>query len=192
VRLAELRFSPEFLCQPGRLDWDRAMDAVVEGVAEAAGPLDVAVGLVAIFSRDYGPASGMRTVSFALRHRDRLVGFDIAGTELGYPPHLYRELVRPLAGTGLGLTVHYGESGPPSYPREAVEVLRPTRLGHGLSVAHDRSVQELVARSGVTLEMCPTSNWLTRGVASVAEHPAGRLLAEGLRVTINTDDPGLM
>lgn len=192
VRLAELRFSPEFLCAPGGLDWDAAMEAVVEGVDEAAGRLDVAVGLIAIFSRDYGPGSGERTVAFALRHRERLVGFDIAGAELGFPPSRYRELVRPVLDAGLGLTVHYGESGPPSYPREAVEALRPSRLGHGLSVAHDRSVQELVAERGVTLEMCPTSNWLTRGVAAVAEHPAGRLLADGLRVTLNTDDPGLM
>jgi adenosine deaminase len=192
VRLAELRFSPEFLCRPGRLDWDQAMDALAEGVQEAAGRLDVVVGLVAIFSRDYGLHSGERTVAFALRHRDRLVGFDIAGSELGNPPHRYRELVRPVLDAGLGLTVHYGESGPPAYPREAVETLRPSRLGHGLSVAHDRSVQELVAERGVTLEMCPTSNWLTRGVATVAEHPAGRLLADGLRVTLNTDDPGLM
>ena len=40
--------------------------------------------------------------------------------------------------------------------------------------------------------MCPTSNWLTKGVGSIAEHPAGRLLREGVSVTLNTDDPGLM
>jgi adenosine deaminase len=45
---------------------------------------------------------------------------------------------------------------------------------------------------GVTLEMCPTSNWLTRGVAAVAEHPIRRLLHDGVKVTLNSDDPGLM
>ena len=193
VRLAELRFSPEFMCAPGGLDWDRALEALVEGVREAiAAGHDVAVGLIAIFSRDYGMDSARRTVDFALRNREHLVGFDIAGSELGYPPSLYAEVIARVRGSGLGLTTHYGESGPPEYPKEAVEVLEPSRLGHGLSVAWDPDVTALIIERGVTLEMCPTSNWLTKGVASVEEHPIGRLLHEGVKVTLNTDDPGIM
>lgn len=193
VRLAELRFSPHFLCEPGALDWGLAMEAVADGVEEAvAAGADVEVGLVAIFSRNYGLESGRATVRFALDHADRLVGFDVAGPEIGFPPAMYRELLAPLVGSGLGLTVHYGESGPPSYPREAIRVLRPARLGHGLSVAGDPEATALAAGEGVTLEMCPTSNWLTGGVADLRHHPARRLLHEGVRVTLNTDDPGLM
>lgn len=193
VRLAELRFSPEFMCSPGGLDWDASMDAVVAGVHDATTDgHDVVVGLIAIFSRDYGMESAVRTVEFALRHRDRLVGFDIAGSELGYPPSLYAGVIEPLRGSGLGLTTHYGESGPPEYPREAVEILAPTRLGHGLSVSRDPAVIALVIEREVTLEMCPTSNWMTKGVASVEEHPIRSLLHQGVKVTLNTDDPGLM
>ena len=193
VRLAELRFSPHFLCEPGGLHWDGAMEAIVEGREQAlADGHDVAVGFIAIFSRDYGMESAERTVAFALRHRERLVGFDIAGPELGFPPAMYAGVLEPLRDSALGLTVHYGESGPPEYPREAVHVLHPARLGHGLSVAADPEVVRLVAEAGVTLEMCPTSNWLTRGVPAVADHPARRLLREGVAVTLNTDDPGLM
>jgi adenosine deaminase len=193
TRLAELRFSPHFLCEPGGLDWDGALEAVREGVAEAqAAGHDVTVGLVAIFSRDYGMESAAATVAFALRHRDRLAGFDVAGSEVGYPPAMYADVLRPLRDSGLGLTAHYGESGPPEYPRDAVEVLGAGRLGHGLSVARDLAVCEVMIERGVTLEMCPTSNWLTMGVASVADHPIRRLLQQGVKVTLNTDDPGLM
>jgi adenosine deaminase len=192
VRLGELRFSPHFLCQTGGLDWDAAIDAVWDGVQEGVSANDVAVGLVAIFSRDYGMESAEATVAFALRHHDRLVGFDVAGSELGFPPSMYAAALAPLRDSDLGLTVHYGESGPPEYPREAVEVLRPTRLGHGLSVAWDPAVTELVIDHHVTLEMCPTSNWLTQGVRRVADHPARRLLHDGVAVTLNTDDPGIM
>jgi adenosine deaminase len=193
VRLAELRYSPEFLCSPGGLDWDQALDAIIEGIRDAvADGHDVAVGLIAIFSRDYGIESARRTVEFALRHQDRLVGFDIAGSELGYPPSLYADVMAPVKGSRLGLTMHYGESGPPEYPREAIEMLAPPRLGHGLSVSRDPDVTALVIERGVTLDMCPTSNWLTKGVPSVDEHPIRRLLHEGVKVTLNTDDPGLM
>lgn len=191
VRLAELRFSPEFFFSPGDLDWDRAMERVVAGVSTAAAELDVAVGLIAIFSRDYGIDSGWRTVAFAERHREHLVGFDIAGAELPYPPATYVELARAVHDLGLPLTAHYGESGPPSYVRDAIELLGVQRLAHGVSAARDPEVVALARDRGVGFDMCPTSNLRTRAVPSLEEHPALPLLREGLLVTINTDDPGL-
>ena len=68
VRLAELRSSPHFLCEPHGLDWDTAMGAIVRGV-ERASAVAVAVGLIAIASRNYGIGSAERTMDSALRHR---------------------------------------------------------------------------------------------------------------------------
>jgi adenosine deaminase len=167
------------------------MERVAAGVTRAAAEHDVAVGLLVIFSRDLGMGSGWRTVEFARRHRDVLVGFDIAGDEMAYPPHLYVDLIDAVHQAGLPVTVHYGESGPPTYPRDAIELLRPRRLGHGVSVGMDPVVTALALERGVGLDMCPTSNLRTHAVASLAEHPARRLLREGLLVTVNTDDPGL-
>lgn len=194
VRLAELRFSPEFMCEPAGLDWDGATDAVVQGVRDAveAGS-DVAVGLIVIFSRDYGIESARRTVELALRRRDDIVGFDVAGPEVGFPPSDYAEVLAPLGEAGVPMTLHYGESGPPEYVREAImDIPGVSRLGHGLSTHLDDDVTRMVVARGITLEMCPTSNWLTQGVTAVALHPARRLLHAGARVTLNTDDPGLM
>jgi len=191
VRLAELRFSPDFLCRPFGLDWDRAMASIVAGTERATREHDVAVGLIAIVSRSYGLESAERTVAFALRHRDRLVGFDLADEERAYPPAMFADVLAPLADAGIPLTAHYGESAGPEFPRDAVEVLGARRLGHGVSVADDPAVTALVRERGVALEMCPTSNVRTNAVASIAEHPALRLLRAGVRVTINTDDPGL-
>lgn len=192
VRLAELRFSPDFMCSPAGLDWDDALAALRAGVEEAvtAGS-DVAVGLIVIFSRDFGDDSAARTVDFTLEHRDEVVGFDIAGPEVGFPPSRYAAQIRRVQDAGVHVTLHYGESGPPPYPAEAIE-LGAERLGHGLSVAWDDDVTALARERGVTLEMCPTSNWLTHGVDTVADHPCLRLLRSGVRVTLNTDDPGLM
>ncbi|HJS27503.1 MAG TPA: adenosine deaminase [Actinomycetota bacterium] len=191
VRLAELRFSPEFLCEVHDLDWDAAMAAITRGVERARADHDVAVGLIAIASRNYGLGSAERTMEFALRHRDRLVAFDLAGDERAYPPSLYVDLVARLHGSGLKLTTHYGESGGPPFPREAVEALGSLRLGHGVSVAWDPEVTALIRERHVTLEMCPTSNHRTKAVASVEQHPALALLQQDVAVTINTDNPGL-
>jgi adenosine deaminase len=191
VRLAELRFSPEFLCGPNGLDWDGAMASIVRGTERGGRDFDVTVGLIAIASRNYGIGSAERTAAFALRHRAHLVAFDLAGDEQAYPPSLYVDVVAELAGSGLGLTTHYGESGGPAFPREAVEVLGSMRLGHGVSVAADPEVTAIVRERGVTLEMCPTSNRRTGAVAHLADHPARRLLDQDVSVTINTDNPGM-
>jgi adenosine deaminase len=191
VRLAELRFSPHFLCEPHGLDWDAAMDAIARGVERASAEHDVAVGLIAIASRNYGIESAERTMDFAIRHRDRLVAFDLAGDEQAYPPSLYADVIARLDGSGLKLTTHYGESGGPPFPREAVEALGTLRLGHGVSVAWDPEVTALIRDRGVALEMCPTSNHRTRAVTTIEQHPARRLLQQDVVVTINTDNPGL-
>jgi len=191
VRLAELRFSPGFLCEPHGLDWDEAMAAIARGAERASARFDVVVGLIAIASRNYGLESAERTAEFAWRHRDRLVAFDLAGNEQTHPPSLYTDVVAGLEGSGLHLTTHYGEAGGAEFPREAVEALDSERLGHGVSVAEDPSVIALVRERGVTLEMCPTSNRRTGAVDDLAEHPARRLLDQDVSVTINTDNPGL-
>jgi adenosine deaminase len=191
VRLAELRFSPDFMCRPAGLDWDGAMEAVLAGMERARSEHDVAVGLIAIVSRSYGMESAGRTVEFALGHQEHLVGFDLADDELAWPAREFVDVLRPLRQTGLPLTAHYGESGGPEYPKEAIELLGVRRLGHGVSVARSPEVTQLAIERGVVLEMCPTSNARTRAVPSIEEHPARRLLHEGARVTINTDDPGL-
>jgi adenosine deaminase len=191
VRLAELRFSPEFLCASHRLDWDEAFAGIVRGVERAAREHDVTVGLIPIVSRTYGMGSAERTVAFALRHRERLVGFDLADEERSYPPSMFVDVLAPLRDASLPLTAHYGESTGPQFPREAIEALGVRRLGHGVGVAEDPSVIALARDRGVALEMCPTSNRRTRAVARLAEHPARRLLEQDVPVTINTDDPGL-
>ena len=191
VRLAELRFSPDFLCRPAGLDWDAALDAIEAGVRRGAAEHDVAVGLITIVSRAYGMGSAERTVAFALRHRERLVGFDLADAEVAYPPGMFVDVLAPLREAGIPLTAHYGEAAGPEYPRAAIEALGVRRLGHGLSVAWDPAVTALVVDGAVVLEMCPTSNVRTGAVTRLDEHPALRLLREGARVTLNTDDPGL-
>lgn len=191
VRLAELRFSPEFLCEPHRLVWDEAFAAIRRGVDRAASAHDVTVGLIAIVSRNYGMESAERTVRFALDHRDELVGFDLADEERSYPPSMFVDVLAPLAEARVPLTAHYGESTGPQFPREAIEALGVRRLGHGVGVARDPEVVALARDRKVTLEMCPTSNWRTNAVAQLRDHPARRLLDQGVSVTISTDDPGL-
>jgi len=191
VRLLELRFSPDFMARPHRLDWDALMEAVVRGARRAAQEHDVAVGLVAIVSRGYGLESAERTADFAVRWRNDLVGFDLADDEVRFPSRLFAAPVARVREAGLRVTAHSGEGTGPENVVEALDALGARRIGHGVAVAASEALIERVLRDGVALEMCPTSNFRTRAVAGAAAHPALPLLRRGVRVTINSDDPGL-
>jgi adenosine deaminase len=71
--------------------------------------------------------------------------------------------------------------------REALELLGAERIGHGVRIEEDPGLVEEARARRVALDMCPRSNVQTRAVASLASHPADRLLRRGLRVTISTD-----
>lgn len=191
VRLLELRFSPEFMAAPHRQDPDALTAAVIRGARRAERAHGVAVGLIAIVSRGYGPESAERTAALALRFRGELCGFDLADDEVRFPSRLFAAPVRRVREAGLPVTAHSGESTGPEHVRETLDHLGARRIGHGVAVARDPELLARVVRERIALEMCPTSNERTRAVASLAEHPALALLRRGAPVTLNSDDPGL-
>jgi adenosine deaminase len=74
--------------------------------------------------------------------------------------------------------------------RQAVEELHAERVGHGVRAIEDPALVELIVERGIVLEVCPTSNVLLRVVDAIEEHPLPALRAAGVRVCLNTDDPG--
>lgn len=191
VRLLELRFSPGFMAQPGGLDWDAMMEGILAGVARARERHHIAVGLIAIVSRSLGPQSAHETVDFALNWRRDLVGFDLADAEDAWPVDAFAPALEPLHAIHMPITVHSGENVGPEHIRASVDLLGARRIGHGVSITRDPDLVERFLEEGIALEMCPTSNLRTRAVSSMDAHPAASLLARGIRVTLNSDDPGL-
>jgi adenosine deaminase len=84
---------------------------------------------------------------------------------------------------------HAGESTGPETIWDAVNLLGAERIGHGIAAAQDPALMAHLAEHQITLEVCPTSNVCTRSVPSLAEHPLPVLVAAGVPVTINSDDP---
>jgi adenosine deaminase len=136
----------------------------------------------------------------AVRHRDDgVVGFDIAGPEAGYRPTRHLDAFEHVRRENFHVTIHAGESfGLPSI-WEAVQLCGAERLGHGLRIIDDITIEPdgtahlgrlaaFVRDTRVPLELCPTSNVHTGGVASIAEHPIDLLRRLRFRVTLNTDN----
>jgi adenosine deaminase len=192
IKLLEVRFSPDWAFSGHRLDWDEALAGILRAKQQAAARYGMAIGLIAITSRSLGPASCEKTVDWAVRWKEHLCGIDLADSETEHP---VREFVRPVLRAkeaGLKVTVHSGEDTPASAVVETIHAVGPDRIGHGTHVIHDPGAVEMVKASGVTLEMCPWSNYLTNSVKRIEEHPLKQLFDQGVRVTINSDDPEVL
>jgi adenosine deaminase len=93
---------------------------------------------------------------------------------------------------GLGITIHSGEDTDAEHVARTLDLFRPSRIGHGIRAWGSREVMKKLIAEDVLLEVCPTSNWLTSSVTTLAEHPLPGLYKAGVPVSINSDDPNLM
>jgi len=193
TRVVELRFSPSFVAEHSGLAWDEILASYSRGLARALETYqDMKAGLICIATRDYGPDSVAETVEFYLAHRRSLIAMDLAGNEVGFPCRDFAGAFAPLRkADGARLTVHAGEGTGPQNVWEAIELLGAQRIGHGIRSVEDPRLLQVLAAQGICLEVCPTSNWLTRCVPSLREHPITRLIKSDVKVSINTDDPGI-
>jgi adenosine deaminase len=125
----------------------------------------------------------------AVAYADRGVcAFDVAGAEAGNPVRDHLEALRTAETAGLPITIHAGEGFGAVSIRQAVELGRAGRIGHGTRLLEDRALLASVRGAGIPLEVCLTSNVQTRVAASYAEHPLRQFVDEGLRVCLCTDN----
>jgi adenosine deaminase len=191
IKYLELRFNPVALARTQGFSFDQVTTWVCSAVARAQRDCGVLTNLILQIGRDENLDTASQIADIALAHRGGVVGLDLAGDEARYPARCFAEVFQRVRREGLGVTVHAGEVGRAENVREAIELLGAQRIGHGVRAAENSKVVQLVRERKVTLEMCPTSNLQTGVVHCFWQHPLRDLLALGLRVTINTDDPSV-
>jgi adenosine deaminase len=192
IRLTEVRFSPDWAFHGNDLDWDACLDGLLRAKARAEREFDMAIGYIAITSRSMGPESCVKTVDWAIRHKNQIVGVDLADAEDVYPIRDFAKPILKAKEAGMKVTAHSGENTPASAVIETIQTVQPDRIGHGIHIIEDPSAVELVKERGITLEVNPWSNYLTNSVRTIEEHPLRQLFDLGVRVTINSDDPEVL
>jgi adenosine deaminase len=202
ITTLELRFNPMKRNRGGERDLDHIILAAIRGLDRASLEYpQVRAGLILMMDRTFSERQNSVIVEKAIAWSPRgIVGIDIAGPRPGGTRFAYRELsplVEEARAAGLGVTIHVGEEGGEHGIEEigeVVESLRPDRIGHGILAAQDRELIDLLRETGVVLEICPTSNLLTKALADEGEvRDTLRALADhGVAFTIATDGPEMM
>jgi adenosine deaminase len=197
VRLLELRFSPTFMMQSvnndhSHLTIDSIHHAVLAGVRKAESTFDMAIGLIAILDRSRPLEAESAVFDCVMNYRDDYCGIDIANDE-SYSCVKFQSIYHRAQHVNLGLTCHAGESTNAANVRLTIEALQVNRVGHGYLAANDPEVLQLVLDKGILLEICPISNIRVNSalLSSIADHPVRKLLDAGVKLCINTDDPGM-
>jgi adenosine deaminase len=199
----ELRFNPMKRNRGGERDLDHIIMAAIRGLDRASLEYpQVRAGLILMMDRTFTYEQNEVIVHKAIRYAPRgIVGIDIAGPRpVKGEPYLYRELaplIEEAREAGLGVTIHVGEEGGEhgiAEIREVVETLRPDRIGHGILAAQDESLMDQIREADITLEICPTSNLLTKALPDEAavRDTFRAFVDHGVPFTIATDGPEMM
>ncbi|XP_076840321.1 adenosine deaminase isoform X2 [Brachyhypopomus gauderio] len=203
VIYVEVRYSPHFLANrnvepipwdqnEGDVTPDEVVKLVNQGLKEGEEAFKTKARSILCCMR-HMPNWSMDVVELCKKYRnDGVVAIDLAGDEslncTAYPGHLkaYEEAIR----SNIHRTVHAGEVGPPSVVREAVEVLKAERIGHGYHTVEDQHLYNQLLQSNMHFETCPVSSKLTGAChPDFSKHPLNRFKEDKANYSLNTDDP---
>jgi adenosine deaminase len=202
ITTLELRFNPMKRNRGGERDLDHIILAAIRGLdrAQIEYP-QVRAGLIVMMDRTFSAELNMIVVEKAVAWAPRgIVGVDIAGPRPGGGRYDYRQIEPHIARAreaGLGVTIHVGEEGGRNGIDELAEViehLRPDRIGHGILAAGEPELLRMLRETEIVLEVCPTSNLLTKALADedAVRKTFRAFVDSGVRFTIATDGPEMM
>jgi adenosine deaminase len=202
ITTLELRFNPMKRNRGGERDLDHIILAAVRGLDRASLEYpQVRAGLILMMDRTFSAEQNSIIVEKAIRWADRgVVGVDVAGPRVDGARYDYTQLqpiVDEARAAGLGVTIHVGEEGGDVGREEigeVVEALRPDRIGHGILATGDPELMAALREHEIVLEICPTSNLLTKALPDEAaiRQTFRTFIDHGVQFTIATDGPEMM
>lgn len=188
VRHAEIMMDPQ-----AHLSRGITLATCVNGVASALkGSEDefgISTELIAAFLRDEPAEEALAVLEQLLAVNAPIIGIGLDSAEVGHPPRDFVALYERAHEAGLKCIAHAGEEGPPEYVREALDLLKVSRIDHGIRCMEDEELVERLVTEQTPLTVCPLSNVRLRAVDTLADHPLPRMMERGLNVSVNSDDP---
>ena len=185
---SEIFFDPQGHTERG-VPFETVLDGISAALDDGRRRLGITSRLIMCFLRHLDEADALRTLKQALPHRDQITGVGLDSSEVGHPPRKFKRVFERARNAGFLPVAHAGEEGPPSYVREALDLLKVVRIDHGNRALEDPELVERLADAQIPLTVCPLSNLKLCVVTDIRDHPLKRMLDANLLATINSDDP---
>jgi len=190
----ELRFSPDGFALFNNFDRLETTKTVIEAGNKAAKETGLHLKYLVTFTRSKQTLQEMIAMykKISALNDPNIVGMDLAGDEINFPPQDFKELMDIIHNDGkYKITIHAGEVSPSEQIWTSIDTLHARRIGHGTSTISDGKLQEELKVRKIALEQCITSNFQTGSWEDEPNHPLGKLFRAGVPVTINSDDPSI-
>jgi adenosine deaminase len=187
VIYAEIRFAPLLHLKKG-LSSKNVVEIVSNKTKIESEKSGIEVGLILCTLRHFSVDQSLQTVKLVKDFSNKnVVGFDIAADEAGFPIDNHIKSFQFARDNNIFCTAHAGEALGADSITNTLKYLKPNRIGHGVRCIEDNSLIEKIKKENIHLEICVTSNIVTKVFNNLKDHPVNFLLNKGISLSINTD-----
>lgn len=192
VRYCEVIYSPFTQYRLNGIPFDEQLDALNRGRSQAEEKYGIECQFIFDISRETSPTEGEIVAEWAISAMDQgICALGLGGPEVGNPPEKFKAAFDLAYDAGLPAIPHAGETEGPASIRGALQWLHPVRIEHGVRALEDPDLVSVLKDLQMPLDVCPTSNICLKVFSSLDSHPLAQMIAKGLNVTLNSDDPPL-
>ena len=171
VRYMEVRYSPILHTNRG-LKLTEISQAVIDGLRRAEREFKIKTGVIICGIRDMDPTSSLKLAELAIAFKNKgVIGFDLAGGEYNNPAKAHKEAFDLALKNNLNITIHAGEAYGPESIHQALHYCGTHRIGHGTRLVEDGDLLNYVNDHRIPLEICLKSNFHTKAVPDIRNHP---------------------
>ena len=188
VRHAEIFFDPQTHTDRG-IPFSTVINGIHRALGDAEPKLGITSELIMCFLRHLSAQKAMQTLNQAQPYKEWIAAVGLDSSELGNPPSKFVEVFDKAREMGYLTVAHAGEEGPPEYIWQALDLLKVSRIDHGVRCIEDRKLVDRLVKSQIPLTVCPLSNVKLHVFESMKQHDLKQLLELGICATVNSDDP---
>ncbi|EGU39382.1 adenosine deaminase [Vibrio ichthyoenteri ATCC 700023] len=184
----EIFFDPQTHTERG-IDFSTVINGIDRALQRGLQQLGISSRVIMCFLRHLDEASALITLQQAMAHKDKIIGVGLDSSELGHPPEKFARVFAKAFDAGFLTVAHAGEEGPVSNIYDSLEMLKVSRIDHGVRCSDDKALVADLIKRQMPLTVCPLSNTKLKVFEHMHDHNVVDLLRQGVRVTINSDDP---
>lgn len=171
------------------IPFEVAMRGISGALADGRELLGISSGLILSFLRHLPEEAAFKTLEQAMPFRDAFFAVGLDSSEMGHPPSKFERVFAKARAEGFLAVAHAGEEGPPEYIWEALDLLKVSRIDHGVRAAEDPKLIQRLIDEQIPLTVCPLSNTKLCVFDDMSQHNILQMLEQGVKVTVNSDDP---